>query len=565
MKAGRVLAAGLAAVPLLAGGCRRSAPPPPASPAVATFEGGAITAADLDRAVLDLPPQQRQPADGDLLGWYERIARDLAVQRILLAEARQAGLDKGPEFERARQEARRLAAVAVFVEQIQPRIAQPTPKDIEAYYRAHTEEFKRPATRETYHLFRRFAPGADPAPVMAEARRLRDRAVAGEDFAALATQYSESESRHRKGLLGMVTPGSLNPELERIIFSLPLKVPSQPLKTREGVHLFLVTAETPARTLTQAEVQNIIVWQLMTERHEAEIARQVGKAFPEGSFVPDAEQLRGLVAAADPAAVVLRIGDFQVTLGELQQRMLMGQIPPNVPPGESPAHALVAALANRELIYRHCVKLGIDRSPEAEGRLQRLVDRELSGLQMRKRLTDRMDRDPKRIEDYYQANRQRFGLPLRLRVQRLVVPLSGSANRVMARLEAARKELDGGRLDFAKLAAELGGTVREPQWEVPAPVNRRKSGLALAGLKAGQHSPPYRVGDHIEMLRVLERAEPQPQPLDKVRDRVRADYVLNHRHDEYAALVEEVLSGRHYQVVRSEVEAMVKRPAGAGG
>jgi parvulin-like peptidyl-prolyl isomerase len=534
---------------------------------VATYEGGSITAADLDRAALDLPPSQRQPADGDLLGWYERIARDLAVQRILLAEAREAGLDKGPDFERARQEARRLAAIAVFLEKIQSTVAPPTPKEIEAYFRAHPGEFKRPAARETYHLFRRLAPAADPTPVMAEARRLRERALAGEDFAGLATQYSESESRHRKGLLGWVTPGSLNPELARIIFSLELKVPSRPLKTREGVHLFLVTAETPARSLTLAEVQSVIGWRLLAERQEAEITRQVGTALPEGSFVPDAEQLRGLVEAGDPAAVVMRVGDFKMTLGELQQRMVAGQVPVTVAPKDSPAHALVAALERREWIYRHCVRLGIDRSPEAGGRLQRLIDRELAGLQLRKRMMERVERDPKRLEEYYQANRQRFSRPLRLRVQRLSVPLSGSANKVMARLEGARKDLDGGRQDFARLAAEMGGTLREPVWEMPAPPTRRTGAVApaVAGLKPGQHSPPYRAGDHIEMLRVLERAEPEPQPLDRVRDRVRADFVLTHRHDEYAALVEEILGGRHYQVVRSELEAMLKRPLGAGG
>ena len=563
MRQGRVLVAVLTA--LAAGAaCRRSAPPPVPA-AVATFDGGAITADDVDRALLDLPPDQRQPLDGDLLRWYEGVARDLAIQRILTGEARQAGLDKGPDFGHVRREARRQAVVAVFLEKLVPTLEPPSQKDIEAVYRAEAREFQRPAARQTYHLFRRIAPGADPAPVMAESRRLRERVLAAEDFATLATQRSDSQSRHQKGLLGWVTQGQLSPDLDRIIFSLQLNVPSQPLKTREGVHLFLVKAEIPAKTLTLAEVQRPLARQLMAKRRDAEIDRRVGTALPPGGFVPDAEQLRGLFEAGDPAAVALRVGDFQLTLGQLQQRLLAGQIPTDPAGEDTPAHALVQALKRRELIYRYCVEKGIDRRPEAEERLQRMTDRELAGLQLRKRMVVRIDREPQRLEDYYQANRGRFSQPLRLRVQRLSVPLTASANAVMARLERARTELDAGRQDFARLAAEVGGTVSEPAWEAPTQLALREKSAAppAAALKPGRHSPPYRNGDRLEMVRVLERDEPQPVPFERVRDWVRMDFLVSHRHEEYAALAQEVLSGRRFEVVRPDLEAMLKRPVAA--
>jgi len=543
-------------------GCRRKAAPPPPSPAVATYEGGQVTSADVDRAVLDLPPDQRQPADGDLLRWYEGVARDLAVQRILLAEAHAAGLDKGADFERAREEARRQAVVAVLLEKILPGVAPPTQKEVEASYRAQAQEFHRPATRQTYHLFLRFAPGADPALVVEEARRLRDRVMAGEDFPTLAAQRSDSQTRHQKGLLGWVVQGQLGAELDRVIFSLQPRVPSQPLKTREGVHLFYVNAETPAKTLTLAEVQAPLARELMAKRRDAEIEKRVGKTPPAGSFVPDADQLRHLFEAGDPAAVVLRIGDFQVTLWQLQQRLMAGQIPvdPSVP--DSPAHALVEALKRRELMYRYAIAQGIDKSPETQERLQRTLDRELAGLQLRSRLVARVDRDPKRLEDYFQANRGRFSQPLRVRVQRLSVPLGKNGNETMARLERARGPLDAGRQDFARLAAEVGGTVSEPAWEMPSQLALREKSAAppAAALKPGRYSPPYRNGDQIEMVRVLERVEPQPLPFEQVRDRVRTDLLVSRRHEEYAALVQELLAARRFTVARPQLEAMLTRP-----
>jgi PPIC-type PPIASE domain len=555
----------LASLALAAVSCRRP-PPAPAVAAVATFDGGRVSTADVDRAVLDLPAERRQPADGDLLAWYERIARELAVQAILVAEARQAGLDQGPDFERAREEARRQAVVAVFLEKDLPAVPAPSQQEIETYYRDHAKDFKSPPARQTYHLFRRVAPGADPAPVVEEVRRLRGRVLAGEDFGKLAAEFSESESRHQKGLLGWVTPGKVGPELERVIFSLQPRVPSQPLKTAAGVHLFVVSAETPAKTLTLPEVRNAIGVVLAAQRRKAEIERLVGAVPEAGSFVPTVDELRALFEARDPAALALRVGDFQLTLGQLQARLLSGQANAATP-GDSTAHTLVVALEQRERAYRKAMERGVASRAETESLLQRLIDRELAGLQIRKRLAERIERDPRRLQEYYEVNRGRFSTPLRLRVQRLRVPLREDANRAMARLERARVELDAGRLDFQALAAELGGTLLEPAWELPTQLaeRERRPESPVAGLKAGHHSAPYRTADSIEMVRVLERAEPQPQPLERIRELVRTDLLVTHREDEYAALVKEVLAARHYTVVRSELEAMLKRPTASGG
>lgn len=557
----RVWVAGAAVLALAGTGCRRQAPAA-AVPAVATFETGRITAADIDRAILDLPAGQRQPADGDLLAWYERIARDLAMQALLLSEARQAGLDRGPDFERARDEARRQAAVAVYLEKNLSAVPMPTRQEIEAYYRDHGAEFKSPAARRTLHLFRRVPAGGDPAPVMADVRRLRERIVAGEDFGELAAQFSESESRHQKGLLGWLAPGKVSPDLERVVFSLQPGVPSQPVKTAEGVHLFLVAAETPAKTLTLSEVRNAIGVVLASQRRQAAIDGLIGTAPGAGSFVPTAEQLHGLFEAGDLGAVALRVGDFQLTVAQLQARLLAGQAA-GVSRAETPAHALVVALEQRERAYRLAVQRGIDRSPEAEAVVARSLDRELAELQLRRRLADRVDRDPRRLQEYYDANRSRFSTPLRLQVQRLRLPLKGNANQAMARLERARADIDAGRLDLARLAADLGGVVLEPAWELPTQLalrERRPPATAVA-LKAGSTSPPYRAGDSIEMAVVLQRAEPQMQPLEKIRDRVRLDLLVTHRHDEHEALVKEMLAARHYAVVRAELEAMLKRTA----
>jgi PPIC-type peptidyl-prolyl cis-trans isomerase-like protein/parvulin-like peptidyl-prolyl cis-trans isomerase-like protein len=555
----------LAALASFGAGCKAKPAAAPPAAAVATYEGGAVTAAEVDQAILDLAPGQRQPADGDLLKWYEQIARDLAIERVLVAEARQAGLDRGPDYERAREEARRQAAVSIFLEKNSPPPPAPTAGEVEAYYREHAKDFSSPASRQVYYLFRRVAPGADPSPVVAEVRRLRERVVAGEDFGKLAAEFSESETRHQKGLLGWVVPGKVSPDLEKVIFSLEPRVPSQPLKTATGVHLFLVAQAIPAKTLTLAEVRAAIGQVLSAQRRQAAVDKLIGDPL-EGTTVASAEELRALFAAGDPAATALRAGDYQLTVGQLQARLLAGQ-QAIVAPGDTPAHSLLVTLEKRERAYRLAQKQGLDRGPEAEALIQRSLDREIGALQLHKRMAARIDADPRRLQEYYEANRARFSTPLRLKVQRLSVPLAGDANQTMARLERARQELDAGRLAISRLAADLGGTVTEPAWELPTQVARRERRpvATSVGLKPGKHGAPYRIEDRIEMLRVLERSEPSAQPLDQIRDQVRTDLLVTHREDEYTALVQEILSARKYAVVRTELEAMLKRPVSSGG
>ena len=270
----------------------RLPPCPPWPPSTA----GAISTADLDRAVLDLPAERRQPADGDLLAWYERIARELAVQAILVAEARQAGLDQGPDFERAREEARRQAVVAVFLEKDLPPVPVPSRQEIETYYRDHAKEFQSPAARQTYHLFRRVAPGADPAPVVAEVRRLRERVLAGEDFGdaghgVLRVRVAPPERAAGLGHAGQGGPGAgAGHLLARAEGSQPAPEDGcrrSPVRGERG------NAREDAHARRGAERDRRGAGR--TEGGKAAIERLVGAAPEAASFVPTVEELRGAV------------------------------------------------------------------------------------------------------------------------------------------------------------------------------------------------------------------------------------------------------------------------------
>ncbi|TCO82794.1 periplasmic chaperone for outer membrane proteins SurA [Plasticicumulans lactativorans] len=91
------------------------------------------------------------------------------------------------------------------------------------------------------HILLRSGPGMTDAQARAQLARLRARALAGEDFAALAREASvDTSSAARGGVLGWVGPKDAPPAFEAAIVGLKPGEISQPVKTNAGWHLVQV-------------------------------------------------------------------------------------------------------------------------------------------------------------------------------------------------------------------------------------------------------------------------------------------------------------------------------------
>jgi len=73
---------------------------------------------------------------------------------------------------------------------------------------------------------------------------LKERIEAGEDFAAIAREYSSCPSRAQGGDLGRFGPGMMVPEFDRVVFSAAVNSLQGPVKTQFGYHLLEVTERT---------------------------------------------------------------------------------------------------------------------------------------------------------------------------------------------------------------------------------------------------------------------------------------------------------------------------------
>ncbi len=532
---------------------------------LATFDGGVITVEDVDRAVLEGSITDRVRPDDDAAGWYEAIIDELVIDRLLLAEAESGAADIESILAGLDREARREAVVAVFLERTLPSREEITEEEVSRYYSDHSELYLRPARREVSHLFLRRTNDTSEEELEQEMLVYRGQILSGVSFARLAAEHSDSESRHRGGQLGWLRADEIDEGLADVLFSLPVGVPSEPIVTPEGVHLFLITTAIEGKRFTVAEVRKGIERTIAFEHREAAVARLTDDLpRPANFFVVDGEELGYLLESGDNQAVVLRIGDFEESLEQLRTRVTR-MVDPGGPSPELPQRVL-ALLERRELIFLHAEGEGLAADPEVIRRVDSARRREVVSVMRQRALLRALEDHGDRVEAFYEANRMRYSSPLRLDVRRLVVPMDpATANATMEALERIRTAPSPSRR-AEEMASELGGELEAMGWRTVAQLARLRPLAAelSAGLGPGQASPPFRTLDTMEVVLVDGRQEPQPLPFASVYDRVRNDYLLHNLQEVYREWMTERLEEAGRQVFGERVAALAEDPSQLG-
>jgi len=141
-----------------------------------------------------------------------------------------------------------------FEEQVDP-----TDTDLEIYYDQHRNEYERQEQVRARHILLRSQPGAsdeDKAALRERAVEIRKRALAGEDFAALAEETSEDSTAANGGDLGSFGRGVMTPAFESAAFDLDEGEISDLVETEFGVHVIKLEEKIPAGTSTLDEVRD---------------------------------------------------------------------------------------------------------------------------------------------------------------------------------------------------------------------------------------------------------------------------------------------------------------------
>jgi peptidyl-prolyl cis-trans isomerase D len=142
-------------------------------------------------------------------------------------------------------------------------------QDIEGYYGDHKSDYEKPEQVHARHILFKVAPDATPelkAEVRKHAEEVLAKVKAGEDFAALAKQYSEDSSAGDGGDLGFFSRGKMVKPFEDAAFALAPGATSDIIESPFGFHIIKVDGKQGAHTQMLDEVRADIVAALTKDK-----------------------------------------------------------------------------------------------------------------------------------------------------------------------------------------------------------------------------------------------------------------------------------------------------------
>lgn len=498
-------------------GCPRE----PAEPVIATFAGGDVRQSDLDTWRSFLNP--KSAGDGGRIG-LDSLERHV-VMRTLAAEAIADGLEEEPAVRlRIRRAIDERLANALH-EDVSESVAVPE-EEIAEYLRQHRDELEKPERRTVSVIFRRAA-AEDRDEVRAELETVRERCLAGEEFATLAGEASDSPTRFQGGRLGTVREGQLPEALDRALFALEEGGVSEVVETGAGLALLRADRILPAYTMEAAEARRRVETYLRRPYFE-EVWRALVAELTAGRIHHDPAALSD--PATPPDAVVSRFGEE--TLTRAQALLLVAPDPDDEEtPRQRDADAVQALdhFATNALLAVEARRRGLHRRPERERELGWVRLEQLSRAMLHRRVDGMMPApDEEMLRRSYDERREAYRLPDRhlLHVLRRTYPpdAPGAVYRELAAIvEAAR----GGAASLAAAAGEDAAATWYTHREVAAwgPTLLR----AVTELQPGEVTEPIQENGELWVVQLVARDRGRLRSFEEVRDEVASAFERSHR------------------------------------
>jgi peptidyl-prolyl cis-trans isomerase C len=153
-------------------------------------------------------------------------------------------------------------------------------KEVRAYYDSHPDSFKQPEQVQASHILIKVDPDAEESQRAAARKKIEEiqqKLREGEDFAALATAFSEGPSSAKGGDLGYFRRGQMLKPFEEAAFALRPGEVSDVVETRFGYHLIKVMDKKPETTIPYEDVKERVEQYLKEMKARQEVDLYVKK------------------------------------------------------------------------------------------------------------------------------------------------------------------------------------------------------------------------------------------------------------------------------------------------
>jgi parvulin-like peptidyl-prolyl isomerase len=167
----------------------------------------------------------------------------------------------------------RMLAAKIYLDRIRIDAADVRDAEVKRFYDENPERLMLPAKVRVRHILLKWKPMGtqdDRAAVRKQMQPILERARAGEDFAALAREFSEdSGTRASGGDTGFFASGAMVPEFEAVAFSLEPGEISDPVDTTYGVHILKLEERQAPELVPYDEIREFLREHLSEQKMEA--------------------------------------------------------------------------------------------------------------------------------------------------------------------------------------------------------------------------------------------------------------------------------------------------------
>lgn len=175
---------------------------------------------------------------------------------------------------------KREMAIQQFIDEQFGKKVTVSDKETKAYYDSHPNLFKQPEQVRASHILIKVDLQADESQ-KAEARKklenIQQKLRKGEDFAALAKEFSSCPSSTKGGDLGYIRRGQTVKPFEEAAFALRPGEVSDIVETRFGYHLIKVIDKKPETTIAYEDTKDRLGQYLKHEKVQEEVNLYVDK------------------------------------------------------------------------------------------------------------------------------------------------------------------------------------------------------------------------------------------------------------------------------------------------
>lgn len=277
----------------------------PADPSTVLLENGPVkvTVEDFEAAMTRFPEHLRDEARANP-ETILKIIDAVFVNRTMAQRATAAKVEDDPLLRKRIEQLREGFLAGKYLEIVENKTVVPAlEKRAEELYKSDPKRFTDVAMISPSHIVISLQ-GRTPQMAQARAEEARAKLLAGEDFTAIAKQYSDDPNFGRHlGELGWVKASDIEPALAEVAFKLKPGEWSPPVATRGGVHLIRVKERREARLRPFVEVKGAIIEEEADRLRKRATESEIAKVRNNPANTVYADRVEALKSHIDPAQI----------------------------------------------------------------------------------------------------------------------------------------------------------------------------------------------------------------------------------------------------------------------